>query len=157
MHEACESLAKHLHTSLESSIPEPTSFDEVSTGSRGIHYIPLNSTLIHTVVAQRHAVDKNFTPPPWLQEIREDKDLARPNSLPTLVKFHEKMAYANFMNFGNHLAMLWLYNERFEPIDFIGTAPEDQAAKYIFWRTVSDRIHYLKAKYLVRPEQFASR
>jgi hypothetical protein len=149
MHEACESLAKHLHTSLESSIPEPTSFDEVSTGSRGIHYIPLNSTLIHTVVAQRHAVDKNFTPPPWLQKIREDKDLARPNSLPTLVKFHEKMAYANFMNFGNHLAMLWLYNERFEPIDFIGTAPEDQAAKYIFWRTVSDRIHYLKAKYLV--------
>lgn len=149
MHEACESLSKHLHTSLESSIPEPTSFDEVSTGSRGTHYIPLNSNLIHTVVAQRHAIDKNFTPPPWLSRISEDKDLVPPNSLPTLMEFHEKMAHANFMAFGNHLAMLWLYNDKFEPIDFIGTAPEDQTAKYIFWRTVSDRIHYLKAKYLI--------
>lgn len=149
MYEACESLAKHLHASLESSIPEPTSFDEVSTGSRGTHYIPLNSTLIHTIAAQRYAIDKNFIPPPWLKKISEDKELTPPNSLYALMEFHKKMAHANFTAFGNHLAMLWLYNEKFEPINMIGTAPKDQAAKFIFWRTVSDRIHYLKAKYLI--------
>ena len=69
--------------------------------------------------------------------------------LQTLVAFYEKIAHANFMAYGNHLAMLWLFDEEFQPIDFIGTVPEDQVAKFIFWRTVSDRIHYLKAKYLI--------
>lgn len=149
MHEACASLAKHLSTNLEPSIPDPTSFDEVSTGSRGTHYIPLNSSLVRTVVAHRQVIDKQFVAPPWLKQLQEEREAFPPNSLSDLVAFHGKMAYENFMAFGNHLAMLWLYDEKFAPIDFIGTAPEDQAAKFIFWRTVSDRIHYLKAKYLI--------
>ncbi len=44
------------------------------------------------------------------------------------------------------MAMLWLLNEEFEPIDYIATIPEDQAYKFIFWRMIVDRIHYLKAK-----------
>lgn len=149
MFEACTSLAKHLGMVLESSIPDPTTFDEVSTGSRGVHYMPLNSSHVRTIVAHRHAFDKKFSPPTWLQMLQEERENSLPNSLATLVAFHEKMAYANFMAYGSHLAMLWLYDEKFKPIDFMGTAPADQVDKFIFWRTLSDRIHYLKAKYLI--------
>jgi hypothetical protein len=149
MFEACTSLAKHLNTILEPSIPDPTSFDEVSTGSRGTHYIPLNSSHVRTLGAHRQTLDKNFAPPPWLQKLHENRDKSPPDSLETLVAFHQEMAYANFVAYGNHLAMLWMYDEKFQPIDFIATAPVDQVEKFIFWRTVSDRIHYLKAKYLV--------
>lgn len=72
-----------------------------------------------------------------------------PDSLVALVAFHEKMAYATFMGYGNHLSMLWLYDENFKPIDFMCAAPTDQIDKFIFWRTVADRIHYLKASYLI--------
>jgi hypothetical protein len=149
MFEACTSLSKHLGGTLESSIPEPTTFDEVSTGSRGVHYIPLNSSHVRTLVAHRQALDRNFSPPAWLGKMQEEVKESPPDSLATLVAFHEKMAYANFMAYGNHLSMLWLYDEKFKPIDFMGTAPADQIDKFIFWRTVADRIHYLKARYLI--------
>jgi hypothetical protein len=149
MFEACTSLANHLLTTLESSIPDPTLFDEVFTGSRGTHYIPLNSTHVRMVVAHRQYMDKHFEAPPWLKKLQEEKGAAPPNSLSEIVAFHEKMAYANYMAYESHIAMLWLYDEKFTPIDFIATVPEDQSAKFIFWRTVADRIHYLKAKYLI--------
>lgn len=149
MFEACTSLVNHLGTTLESSIPDPTSFDEVSASSRGIHYIPLNSSRVRTLVSHRQAFDKTFSPPIWLQKLQEEREKSPPNSLATLVSYHEKMAYANFMAYGNHLAMLWLYDEKFKLIDFICTAPADQVDKFIFWRTIGDRIHYLKARYLI--------
>jgi len=149
MFEACTSLVNHLGATLESSIPETTSFDEVSTGSRGVHYIPLNSSRVRTLVAHRQTFDRKSSPPVWLKKLQEERENAPANSLATLVAFHEKMAYANFMAYGNHLAMLWLYNEKFQPIEFICTAPVDQVDKFIFWRTVGDRIHYLKARYLI--------
>lgn len=149
MYEACTSLALHLETELESSIPDPTSFDEVLTGSRGVHYVKLNTTRIGTITAHRHDIDKDFVPPDWLAEISNERKSSPPNNLEELVRIHGKMAEANFLHYGNHMPMLWLFNERFEPIDYIATVPEDQAAKFIFWRAISDRIHYLKAKSLV--------
>jgi hypothetical protein len=149
MYEACNSLAKHLGTELEGSIPDPTSFDEVSTGSRGTHYLPLNSTSVRTLSSQRHTFERSSIDPEWLKKLSEERTESPPTSLAELVELHKKMAYANFMVYGNHLAMLWLYNEKLELIDHIATVPENQSAKFIFWRTISDRIHYLKAKYLI--------
>ena len=149
MYEACSSLSKHLNSKLENSIPDPTSFDEVSTGSRGTHYIPLNSLHTREIVAHRHSIDRQLVAPSWVKELLENKELTQPNSLKALIAFHEKMAFANFRAHGNHMAMLWLYDENFKPIDFIATIPEDQVDKFIFWRTVSDRIHYLNSKYLI--------
>lgn len=149
MFEACTSLAHHLGTKLELSIPHPTSFDEVLMGSRGVQYVKLNAPGVGTITAQRHDRDPDFVPPGWLAKLSEERLSDPPNSLETLVRFHGKMAEANFLQFGNHMAMLWLFNEKFQPIDYIATIPEDQASKFIFWRAISDRIHYLNAKSLV--------
>lgn len=149
MFEACSSLALHLGTKLESSIPHPTSFDEVLTGSRGVQYVKLNAPGIGTLIAQRHHSSADFVPPDWVKKLAEERQSAPPSSLEELVCLHGKMAEANFHNYGSHMAMLWLFNDKFEPIDYIATIPEDQAAKFIFWRTIADRIHYLKAQSLI--------
>lgn len=148
MFEACHSLAKHLGTELEASIPHPTLLDETITGSRGVHYVKCNSNKIGVIRSKRQYLDESFKAPEWLKEIKE-KRLSPPSSLNELVQTQAEMAEAVFKEHGNHVAMLWLYNENYEIIDFIVTAPSDQADKYIFWRTIADKIHYLKAKYLV--------
>lgn len=149
MYEACASLAKHLDTELEPSIPHPTSFDEASSGSRGVHYIKTNSSTIFSVATQRRTFDKNFVAPDWLIEIRERQRESAPKNLESLVRAVADIAEPIFLKDGHHVPMLWLFNEKFESIDFISTAPSDQSDKYIFWRSIPERIHYLKARYLV--------
>lgn len=149
MYEACKSLAHHLGTKLEPSIPDPTSFDDAFTGSRGVHYAKLNSAKTGSIGFRRHDYDKNFVPPEWVLDLSKKRKASPPNNLETLVQNFGEMAEANFLHHGNHIAMLWLFNERFEIIDYISTMPDDQADKYIFWRAISERIHYLKAKYLI--------
>lgn len=149
MYEACKSLANHLGTALESSIPHPTSFDDIHTGSRCVHYVKLNSAGVGKVVSRRIKRDNNFVAPEWMSELRQRRIDCPPDSLESLVKAQGEMAEATFLEHGNHIAMLWLFNEKFKVIDFVSTAPSDQADKYIFWRSISERIHYLRAKYLV--------
>lgn len=73
MFEACTSLSKHLGSNLEKSIPEPTTFDEVLTGSsRGVHYIPLNSSNVRTILGHKRTFNRNFTPPAWLEKIQDE-------------------------------------------------------------------------------------
>lgn len=149
MYEACSSLSVHLESTLESSIPEATSFDDLLTGNKRAQYLKLNSTKIGNLVTRRYKRDETFKPAEWIYELAKEKALNPPTNLIESVNFHAKMAEANFNQFGNHMAMVWLLNDRFEPIDYIATIPEDQAYKFIFWRTIADRIHYLKAKSLI--------
>lgn len=149
MYEACKSLARHLGTELDPSIPDPTSFDETCTESRGVHYVKLNSPKVGSVFTRRVKRDDKFVPPEWLASLAEELKSSPPNSLETLVENHGKMAEANFLHYGNHMHMLWLFDDEFKVINYISTIPENQADKYIFWRIISERIHYLKARYLV--------
>ena len=149
MFEACASLTIHMGEQLDPSIPHPTSFDEVLTRHRGVKYTKLNTLGLGSMIAERHHRDTNFQPPDWLSALSEERKSKPPRNLEEIVRFHGKMAEANFLHFENHLAMLWLFNENFEPIDYIATIPQDQASKFIFWRNVADRIHYLRAKSLV--------
>ena len=149
MYEACGSLAKHLCLRLQEAIPEPTSFDEMVVGSRMTRYLPLNSKVGRTVAVREYVFDRRIEAPMWVRILRDQRVSTPPTSYRELLEFHECMAYQNFMAYGNHLAMLWLYVEKFTPIDYIATAPIDQAEKFIFWRTVADRVHYLRARFVI--------
>jgi hypothetical protein len=50
------------------------------------------------------------------------------------------MAETTFMHFGNHVPMLFLYDDSWVPIDMISTSFDDQADKFIFWRRAADRV-----------------
>jgi hypothetical protein len=110
----------------------------------------LGSTGFGTIVATGHYKnDSKYSPPAWAVELTEKRKSNPPKSLHEYVVFQANIAEQSFNQFGNHMAMLWLLNEEFESIDYIATIPEDQAYKFIFWRMIADRIHYLKAKSLI--------
>lgn len=150
LHEACKSLATHLNSNIEMSIRDATSFDDISVGNSRVQYVKLNSTGLGTIAATRYYKnDIKYSPPTWAVELAEKRKSNPPKSLRDYVLFQANIAEQSFNQFGNHMPMLWLLNEEFEPIDYIATIPEDQAYKFIFWRMIADRIHYLKAKSLI--------
>ena len=149
MYEACSSLSNYLGGHLEASIPSATSFDDLLTNNKRVQYLKLNSTKIGSLVSQRIKKDNNYNPPEWLLKLAEETKAKPPTTLYDYVQFQAKMAESTFNQFGNHMAMIWLLNDQCQPIDYIATIPEDQAYKFIFWRTIADRIHYLRAKSLI--------
>lgn len=144
-----ESLAVHLDLKLYETIPEPASFDETATGARRIRYIKFSDRKSSSLVSKVIHSDKQFEAPEWLQTIADNGENRRFNSLKDQVDFAAKMAQSVFEQFGNHLAMLFLLNEEGKIVDMQGIAPVDQATKFIFWRSIGDKIIYLGAASLI--------
>jgi hypothetical protein len=144
------SLATHLGGELHHEIADPTDFDEVSTGDKLVRYIKFSDRHPSSMVTKRVYKDTQYQPPPWLQVLCDNRpkdDVLR--TLSDRVKFFGKIAQGTFEQFGNHVPMLYLFGPDGEVVDFLGIIPDDQATKYIFWRTVGDRITYLGATSLI--------
>jgi hypothetical protein len=147
---AASSLAAHLGGSLNGSIPDPTDFDEVTTGDKKIQYVKFADRRPSSMVSKRVRIDAKYDPPPWIRAL--DAERAKNGALQTLterVKFFSAMAKGTFEQFGNHVPMLYLFDEHGKLVDYLGIVPDDQATKFIFWRIVADRISYLRADSLV--------
>ncbi|MGZ8173504.1 MULTISPECIES: hypothetical protein [Methylobacter] len=151
IYNCCKSLAQQFGDSLDSSIPNTSSFDTLRDKSRRVRYIKLNGLHEYSVVYENISIDRKFEPP---QEIRSAIDTIHvtqspPVSLSDGLEFYTKMAELTFSHYGNHVPMLFLFNERWQPIDGITTEFADQADKFIFWRNAADRIASLKASGIV--------
>lgn len=151
IYNCCKSLAQQFGDSLDSSIPNTSSFDRLRDESRRVRYIKLNGLHEYSVASENISIDRKFEPP---QEIRSAIDTIHvtqspPASLSDGLEFYTKMAELTFSHYGNHVPMLFLFNERWQPIDGITTEFADQADKFIFWRNVADRIVSLKAAGIV--------
>lgn len=149
MYEACRSLAIHLGTNLDSTIPDPASFDDACTGCRHVTYVKLNDCSLGSLKTRRIPIDKTIECPEWVSALRNKRLNSPPNSLEALVNIQSEAAEQVFLRDGYHIAMAWLFDDNFQIIDYMVIAPTDQADKYIFWRSLPDKIHYLRAKYLV--------
>lgn len=147
MFDCCQSLAQHLGVSLNSSIPNAGAFDVIREEARHVQYIKLNGLRAHSLTTETITFDKSATPPETLR-IALDAIQALPTpprSLADALDYFSKIAVITFEHFSNHVPMLFILNDRWEPIDRITTQFTDQADKFIFWRNVADRIRSLKA------------
>lgn len=147
---AAASLATHLGGELHHEIADPTSFDEVSTGDKFVRYIKFSDRRQSSMVAKHVHKDSQYQPPTWLQVLsnnRPKNDVLR--TLSDRVKFFGEIAQGTYEQFGNHVPTLYLFGHDGEVVDLLGVIPDDQATKYIFWRTVGDRIAYLRATSLI--------
>lgn len=148
IHTCCSNLASHLSATLDPSIRHSTDFDDVATDARRIRYLTLDDLQTGTLKARRMHADPKFEPPPALQAVLAEIP-GKPTNLAENLAFYSRMARATFDHFGNHMPMLWLFDDQYKPIDFISGLFSDQTSKYIFWRHVADRILYLKATSLI--------
>jgi hypothetical protein len=89
-------------------------------------------------------------PPPELEKALEGIQPGfRPSNLAENLNFYSRIAEATFEHHGNHMPMLMLFDASWRPMDFAGTEFADQAAKYIFWRGIADRIAYLRPESII--------
>ena len=131
-------------------MPHPTSLDPTSNDIAQARYIKLSEPGIGRAVSKRVKADPHFQPPPQLLELaNEFRNAPKPASLPQTVDMFAKLAKATFEHHGNHVPMLFLFDDNWKQIDFLSTQFSDQAEKFLFWRNAADRAAYLRAYALV--------
>jgi hypothetical protein len=142
----CTTLAGHLNSQFDSTVPHPTNIDPSSNDVAKVRFMKLNQTGVGRHVSKWIKADPTYKPPPALVRLKEEFQLGpRPSSLSAVVARQAKMARFTFEQHGNHIPMLALYDKAWNQIDFMSTAFRDQGEKYLFWRNVADRAFYLKA------------
>jgi hypothetical protein len=142
----CFDLAKHLGAELDDSIPHPTDLDPVSNDVAITRFIKLGKPSIGRMKSIRVNRDPNFEAPIGLSTLTGDlASLPEANCIDDLVERAEKMAEFTFSRFGNHVPMLFLFDQNWKPVDFMTTAFVDQADKFLFWRNAAKRAAYLRA------------
>lgn len=150
MYDSCVSLAGHLDYALDDGIPEPSSLDLVRTDARKTRYLKLRDTGVTRLVQEYTPYNPEFVPPNSLVELLDRlKRQGAVSSLEVAVERYELLARETFERFGCHMPMVFLFDDAWNSIDMITTMPADQSEKYIFWRSMEDRILYKKAQALI--------
>jgi hypothetical protein len=149
--ECCQGLAKQFNTQIDSSIATVHFFSSLQDEARQVSYIKLNGLGGHSVRTEVVKFDRAFQPPPAMREAFNaiHSGGVWPRNLEEVLDYYVKMAELTFSHFGNHVPMLFLFNESWKPVDMISTQFSDQADKFIFWRHVADQIITLQASGLV--------
>lgn len=147
--DACASLAKHLNAKLDEGIPDSAMFDPLSSDARKTRYLRLNTDHLSGYVARRVKRDPDFVPHPRLASFISENSGKKPRTLTEIVDWYSAMAKITFEHCGNHVPMLFLFDQDGTTIDYISTAFEDQSSKYLFWRSMADRVLYLKPSVLI--------
>lgn len=141
------SLASHLQTDLDDTIPHPSSLDPTMSDARQTRYFRLREggSLRYT----SHPVTLDLEDFPSSQEFAPFKDgfasLKSSTNISEAVRAFAGMAEATFKRFGNHEPMLFLLGDNWNVVDHFGTHFRDQAEKFIFWRHAAERAAYLRA------------
>lgn len=149
--ECCQSLAKQLNSKLDNCIADASYFGGLEDETRQVSYIKLNGLNTHSLRTELISSDRKFKLAPAIQEALNALHVGRkwPSNLDEVLEYYTNMAKLTFDHYGNHVPMLFLFNENWQPIDMISTHFGDQADKFIFWRHVADRIVTFQARGLV--------
>lgn len=150
------SLASHLGHPFPGEIPEVTDIDELrKQHGRYVRYVKFKERRTSRIANHVIRQVPDYKPPSWLQELAAERDPRK--GLPGLavqLEFHAKMAEGTFRQFGNHVPMMWMYDESGKAIDYGSMVPDDQATKFIYWRSVADRVESLRPASLIWVSEF---
>jgi hypothetical protein len=148
-HEVCQSLALQLKIEMDPSIDDPSDFERFRDEAQRVQYVKLATMQGHSfsITTKRIHRDDKATLPAELQKIIETSKShgKEPRSIEDTAEYLAKMAEATFLHFGNHVPMLFLYDQAWAPIDMVSTQFADQADKYLFWRRMADRVQTMRA------------
>jgi hypothetical protein len=142
LHEACRIAATNMNSSIDSEIVGPNEFDKRRDESAQVRYFKLAGRTSNTVSIEHRTIRRQDIPADiqkGVEGLFAGKQHDGPSTFEDAVEFHTKMAETNFSQFGNHVPMLFFYDESWKPIDMISTSFDDRSDKYIFWRRAAER------------------
>jgi hypothetical protein len=147
----CQRLARYLDLSIDAGIPTPQTFHTMQTEAMRVEYVKVNGLSSHHIKYDTVKLDPTFQPPESFTAIFDDAQASeeRPANLQDVVSFYSKMTRATFESYGNHVAMLFLFDSQWRGINMMSINFEDQADKFIIWRLVAERVSSLNAHAVV--------
>ena len=150
LHDVCISLARHLATKLDDTVPRPTELDPARKDVGHVRFIKLSKPGVTRTAHMRLQPLVDYSPPPALAVLRNEvANVPAPSTLQATVALFARIAQITFEEHNNHVPMLFLFNDEWQQIDFLMAHFSDQADKYIFWRNAAERAAYLRAFALV--------
>lgn len=138
--QACINLAHHLGTTLSPTVPTAASIGEGAVNERRVRYVKFNDKASYAISTRQVEIDRTRTPPDWVKDV----DRTRP-----IFEIYAEMVERTFQHFGNHLTMIFLFAEDGAVLKNIAFSPSDQVDKFIFWRSISEEIFYLRAESMI--------
>lgn len=146
----CTELATHLGTKLDASVPHPTSLDPSTNDIAKTRIIKLSKAGVGKLRTVRIKADRNYQPPESISSLANGlRSEPKPRTLREIVTMLAKMAKVTFEHYENHVPMLFLFDDNWKQIDFLGAHFADQAEKFLFWRNAAERAAYQRAYALV--------
>lgn len=144
--EVVHALAHRLGGTLDRSVPHPTRLDPTATDACKVRYIKLGAPGVGRLESKRIHRIPDFRPPAAIEAVARDfADQRELQSLADVMSVLCRMAEATFQHYGNHVPMLFLFDESWRQVDFLSARFMDQADKFVFWRHAAERAAYLRA------------
>ena len=141
-YEAHVKLCEHLNTSPAKDLLAPSDANSIRELALDPKYLKLKNFTDYKVKRKRIKLDPDYKPPLELEsifaELRESNK--KINSLDDAIEHFLIFSKVVFTHDKYHIQMLHMFDEDWKLIDQASTVFEDQAEKYIFWRSIGDRV-----------------
>lgn len=149
-YKVCKSLLNYLSLEMDHNIHDPSDFNEFILGKKRVTYLKYADRRTAHLKTIRQKIDPDFRPPAELKAmIFSSSQREKPKTLQENVNQFSEFAKGVFEHFGNHIPMLTLFDDDFRPIDGSSVMLDDRATKYLYWRSVADKIAYLGASSII--------
>lgn len=139
-YKACETLSTYLKGKLSENIPTADEMAEPNLNGLRCRYVKFSDRDSYTLKSHRVERDRSQTRPSWLSEI----DMKR-----SKFDIYTEMARNTFIQFGNHVSMIFLFSNENKVLKHLCFAPADQVDKFIFCRNLAEQVIYLRAESLI--------
>ena len=147
LYAVCAFLAEHLGHKLPERIDSPESLALLADGAQQIAYLKLSNLKFHVVQHAVQRFSKDHEPPASIRTVigRVGPRNLETHTLESTVDYVVSMAEATFNEYGNHIPLLFYFDENWHPMGIVSAHFEDQTDKFIFWRAVAEDIRRLRA------------
>jgi len=135
-------LCKHLQTTLSKKLLDPAESNSIREEALNPYYLKLNDLNRYSIRREVIHHDSSYKPPPELMskinEIQNNfKDI---NSVDSALSHFLEFAAITFRDAGFHISILHLFDDNWSNVDLMTTIFADHADKYIFWRSIGERV-----------------
>lgn len=135
-------LCKHINTYPAEDLLDPSEANSIRELALGSKYTKLKNFNDYKALRKNIKSDPNYKPPIELEskfaELRENNK--KINSLDTALDHFLEFAKVVFSHDNYHIQMLHMFDKDWKIVDQISTVFKDQSEKYIFWRTIGERV-----------------
>lgn len=150
MYECCDSLGIHLGSRINNEIPTGLDAHKSRDAARKSIYVKLNGLKNHQQQYKTIEIGESFSPPEEIKALfKNEKPQERCIDLKSSADFYARVAETIFTRDEYHIPTLLLFNKNWQVADIVSSLLDDQADKYIFWRSIAEKVASQKIEGLI--------